>query len=78
MVMTAHRLATTLRDREIREGTGQQRKSAIQQKRELPEIIIQAKFFKGNAERPSHCRCEIIDPNCGYVDFHEEQRNRGE
>jgi hypothetical protein len=40
--------------------------------------MIQAKILKGNAERPPHCRSEIVDPNCGHVDFREEQRNGGE
>jgi len=35
------RLGPTLGDCETREGGGQQRKSAIQQKRKLPKIVIQ-------------------------------------
>jgi hypothetical protein len=41
------------------ESAGQQRKSAIQQEHQLPEIITQAKIFVGNAERPPHFRSGI-------------------
>ena len=46
MVITARRLATTGGNCETREGAEQQRKSAIQQKRQLAEIIIETKLFK--------------------------------
>src|ERR1700722_1336481 len=53
-IMIADRLAMMPGDCETREGARQQRKSAIQQKHELPEIITQTKIFKGIAERPPH------------------------
>jgi hypothetical protein len=65
MVMIAYRLAMMPGDCEARESAGQQRKSAIQKKHELPEIITETKIFKGNAERPPHSRSGI-GLNCGH------------
>jgi hypothetical protein len=75
VVLTARRLATTLGDCETDESAGEQRKSAVQQERKLPEIMIEAKILRGSAERPPHCGSGIIDANCGHVDFDERQRN---
>jgi ATP-binding cassette subfamily B protein len=39
---------------------------------------IVALILGGSAERPPHCRSEIIDANCGHVDFDEKRRNGDE
>jgi len=61
-------LAMAPGDCEARDGAGQQRKSTIQHKREIPEIIAEANIFKGNAERPSHSRSGI-GLNCRLFQF---------
>jgi hypothetical protein len=66
--MIADRLAMMPGGCETRESTGQQRKSAIQQKHELPEITTETKIFKGNAERARasskgwHIQWESVPP----------------
>ena len=66
VVRIADRLAMMPGDCETRDSAGQQRKSAIQQKDKLPEIITETRIFKGNAERPPHSRSGI-GLNCGLI-----------
>lgn len=62
---------------ETRESAEQQRKSAIQQKYELAEMITESEIFKGNAERSPH-RGSGIDLNLsgGYAGYHERSRKK--
>jgi hypothetical protein len=64
MTMISDRLVLTTGDHRKRDSTEEQRKSAIQQKREFPEITTETEIFKGNAERPPNYRCGI-SVNCG-------------
>jgi hypothetical protein len=80
MVLTAviaQSLAAILGDCETREGAGQQRRPAVQQKRELPEVIIEIEILKGDAECPAHLRLRVIDSNRRNLDFRDQQRNGG-
>jgi hypothetical protein len=76
MTMVLGRLAMTPGDHGKRDSTEEQRKSAIQQKREFPEIITETEIFKGNAERPPNCGCGIR-LNCGVrrAECHERSRD---
>jgi len=59
MTMISDRLAMTTGNHGKRDSTEEQRTSAIQQKREFPEIITKTEIIKGNAERPPNCGCGI-------------------
>jgi hypothetical protein len=64
-------------DCEAREGAEEESTSAIQHKREPPNIIIEAQISKGGAERPAHRRGRIDRGGTGHIDLREKQRNGG-
>jgi len=73
----AERIATAPGDCEAREGAEEESTSAIQQKREPPEIITEAQISKGGAERPSQRRRRIDCGGTGHIYLREKQRSGG-
>jgi hypothetical protein len=60
---------------ETRESAEQQRKSAIEQKYELAEMISETEIFKGDAERSSHGGSGIdLNLRGGCAGYHERSR----
>ncbi len=77
MTMTSDRLAITPGDHEKRGSGEEQSKSAVQQEREFPKIVIETETIKGNAERPSDYRCGI-SLNSGVRHAKCDERSRDE